>query len=87
MNDLLLVFRQRPGTGLRIGTVQVKSLEVHLQVGEDAAGLVRCRAQLIQVFRLERGQWVIVSVYANDDEVRAEPFDATSLPLTRLWVD
>ena len=33
------------------------------------------------------GQWVIVGIHGDQEEVRAEPFDATTLPLARLWVD
>ena len=33
------------------------------------------------------GQWVVAAVHADQDEVRAEPFDATTLPLAGLWVD
>jgi len=30
---------------------------------------------------------MIVSVHADEDEVCAEPFEATTLPLLRLWTD
>jgi len=41
----------------------------------------------LEVLRLEGQQWVIVAVHAGDEEARAEPFEATSLSLARLWVD
>jgi hypothetical protein len=33
------------------------------------------------------GWWVIVAVHAGDEEVHAEPFEATSLAWGRLWAD
>jgi Uma2 family endonuclease len=39
----------------------------------------------LEVLRLEGSQWVINSGHVENDEVRAEPFEATSLPLARLW--
>jgi Uma2 family endonuclease len=43
--------------------------------------------RILEVLRLERRQWMIVSVHANEDQVCAEPFEATTLPLLRLWTD
>jgi hypothetical protein len=37
------------------------------------------------VLRLDRTQWVIVSVHAEAEEVHAEPFEATGIALARLW--
>ena len=51
------------------------------------AWLVDPVQRTLEVLRLEGHQWVIVSVHSDDDEVRAEPFEATSLSLARLWVD
>lgn len=39
----------------------------------------------LEVLRLDGQQWVIVSVHGEDDEVRAEPFEDTTLPLSHLW--
>lgn len=43
--------------------------------------------RILEVLRLEGQQWLIASVHTADDEVRAEPFEATLLPLRRLWTD
>ena len=51
------------------------------------AWLVDPVQRTLEVLRLEGHQWVIVSVHSGDDEVCAEPFEATSLSLARLWVD
>lgn len=36
---------------------------------------------------LHEGKWLTVAVFADDDKVRAEPFDAIELDLTTLWAD
>ena len=43
--------------------------------------------RILEVLRLEGRQWMIASVHAGEDEVCAEPFEATTLPLRRLWTD
>ena len=43
----------------------------------------------LEVFRLNgEGQYVLLTVFGPDDaRVRAEPFDAIELDLSRLWLD
>ncbi len=42
-------------------------------------------ARLLEVFRLEGGNWVLVSVHTESAVVRAEPFDAIELDLDLVW--
>jgi Uma2 family endonuclease len=42
-------------------------------------------AQMVEVFRLEGGHWVLVDTFEGDAKARAEPFDAVDLPLSALW--
>lgn len=53
----------------------------------DDAWLLDLIERTLEVLRLEGQRWIIVAVHAGHDEVRAEPFEATSLALARLWVD
>lgn len=39
----------------------------------------------LEVFRCERGRWVVAAVYRDDAVVKAEPFDALALELGALW--
>ena len=39
----------------------------------------------LEVLRLDGPQWRIVSVHGEGDEVRAEPFEATTIALAGLW--
>ena len=64
-----------------------KKLAVYARQAVTHAWLLDPIERTLEVLRLEGRQWVIAAVHAGDEEVRAEPFDATSLPLARLWVD
>ena len=39
----------------------------------------------LEVYRLERGRWVVASTHAGAVPVRAEPFDAVELDTSRWW--
>jgi hypothetical protein len=47
--------------------------------------LVNPTLRTIEILRLEDGRWVVVSTHGGDDEIRAEPFDAIVLGLSRIW--
>jgi len=40
---------------------------------------------LIEVFRLEKGQWTLVGTAAGDEPQALEPFDDAPLDLAFLW--
>lgn len=64
-----------------------KKLVVYAREGVADVWLLDPLERMLEVLRLDQGRWTIVSVHAGDDEVRAEPFEATVLPLRRLWAD
>jgi putative restriction endonuclease len=64
-----------------------KKLAVYAREQVAHAWLIDPIARTHEVLRLENERWVLVGVHASDDEVRAEPFAATTLPLAHLWVD
>ncbi|MBN1612601.1 MAG: Uma2 family endonuclease [Polyangiaceae bacterium] len=41
--------------------------------------------QILEVFRLEAGRWVLLDTFEGNAVVRAEPFDAVALRLGALW--
>jgi hypothetical protein len=49
--------------------------------------LVDALAKTLEVYRLEAGRWIVVVTYAGSESVRAEPFDAVELELTRWWLE
>lgn len=62
-----------------------RKLAIYARERVSHAWLLDPLERTLEVLRLENGQWVIASVHAEDDDVRAEPFDATVLRLARLW--
>ena len=64
-----------------------KKLTIYAREGVAHAWLIDPAQRTLEVLRLERHQWLIVSVHANHDEVRVEPFESTTLQLERLWAD
>jgi Uma2 family endonuclease len=43
------------------------------------------RFQLLEVFALTEGHWLLLGTWGSDDVVRAAPFDAISISLADLW--
>jgi Uma2 family endonuclease len=43
-------------------------------------------ARTLEVFRLENRRWSQISAHADDEKVRAEPFDAIELELAGWWL-
>ena len=64
-----------------------KKLAVYATAGISHVWLLDPLARILEVLRLVHQQWMIVSVHTGDDEVGAEPFEATVLPLRHLWPD
>jgi Uma2 family endonuclease len=51
------------------------------------AWLVNPEERTLEVFRLVEGRWSLLGTFADDERVRAEPFDAIELDLALLWAD
>lgn len=64
---------------------RVKKMRVYAREHVSHAWLVDPIGHTLEVLRLDNGRWVILSTWAKDDVVRAEPFDALDLDLTLLW--
>jgi len=41
----------------------------------------------LEVYRLEAGRWAVTATHSGDERVRAEPFEAVELQLTRWWLE
>ena len=44
-------------------------------------------AKTLEVFKLESGKWIFEQAYAEDDKVRAEPFQEIEFALGNFWID
>ena len=66
---------------------RLKKLPLYAREGIGHAWLVDPIEQTLEVLRLDRPHWSILGIHGGGDVVRAEPFDAIELDLSRLWAD
>ncbi|HEX7152474.1 MAG TPA: Uma2 family endonuclease [Thermoanaerobaculia bacterium] len=66
---------------------RIRKMPVYARHAVAYAWLIDPVQKSLEVFRLSHGQWVTIATHAEDEVVRAEPFDAIELPLAALWLD
>ncbi len=44
-------------------------------------------AKILEVFKLESGRWTVAGAYAENEKVRAEPFQEIEIDLANLWLE
>ncbi|MFP2960713.1 Uma2 family endonuclease [Myxococcus sp. 1LA] len=59
---------------------------IYAREGVGHLWLVDPQARTLEVFRLSGGQWLEQGTWADDERVRAEPFEAMELELGVLWL-
>jgi len=66
---------------------RVGKLPAYARSGIPHIWLLDPLARTLEVYRLDRGFWVLVGSHGGDARVRAEPFEAFELELDALWAD
>jgi Uma2 family endonuclease len=66
---------------------RVKKLAIYAREGVSRLWLVDPLVRTIEILRLSRKRWTIVSTHAGDEVVRLEPFGEIELELRTLWGD
>ena len=66
---------------------RVKKLAIYAREGVRHAWLLSPGNRTLEVLRLEAGRWVLLVTHAENEVVRAEPFEAIELDLATLWAD
>lgn len=64
---------------------RVKKMASYAAAGVRHTWLVHPIRRTIEVFRLYRGKWRAIAIHRDDEQVRAEPFEAIKLDLSLLW--
>jgi Uma2 family endonuclease len=64
-----------------------EKLPVYARAAVRHAWPVSPQNRTLEVMRLHDGKWLLLGVHAEDERVRAEPFDALELELSALWAD
>ena len=62
-----------------------KKLPVYAREGVPHLWLVNPLSRTLEVFRRSPEGWLLLATHAEDERVRAEPFDAIELELGVLW--
>ena len=66
---------------------RVKKLAIYAREGVRHAWLLSPGNRTLEVLRLEAGRWMLLVTHAENEVVRAEPFEAIELDLATLWAD
>lgn len=64
---------------------RAKKLPIYARHGVKHAWIVDVEEQYLEVKRLENGKWSDVAIFTAGEPVRAEPFDAIEIDMTRVW--
>jgi len=68
------------------GIDRVRKRRIYAREGVKPLWLVDPIVQSLEVHRLERQRWVVISLHAGIDPIRAEPFEAVELGPNRWWI-
>ena len=64
---------------------RARKMPVYARERVGHAWLVDPLEHLLEVFRLQDPNWLLVAVHAGNVRARAEPFEAVELDLARWW--
>lgn len=65
---------------------RIRKLPRYAQHQVGWAWLIDPALQSLEIYRLQRGQWVLTSTHEGDEVIRPEPFEAVDFPLGSLWL-
>jgi len=64
---------------------RTRKLATYAAQGVDHLWLVDPVLRTLEVFRRQERTWLLLGAFSNDDRVRAAPFDAIELDLSKWW--
>ena len=66
---------------------RVRKVPIYAREGVGHLWLIDPLQQTLEVFRLEGHHWMLVSTHGGAEIVRAEPFEALELDMSRWWLE
>jgi Uma2 family endonuclease len=69
------------------GTDRVRKMRIYARESVGHLWLVDALARTLEVYRLEKGRWVVASTHSDSERARVEPFEAIELELGRWWLE
>ena len=64
-----------------------KKLRIYAREGVRHSWLIDPFKHIIEIRRLEGGEWLMAAPCRDNEVINPEPFEALPLPLVRLWKD
>ncbi len=64
---------------------RTKKLPIYARVGVPHLWLLDPLAQMLEVFGLEGGHWVLLAAHGGDETLNVVPFESVAVDLKRLW--
>jgi Uma2 family endonuclease len=68
-------------------TDRVRKVPAYAREGVRHLWLIDPLQQTLEVYRLEGPHWILVGTHGGAETVRAEPFDALDLEMSRWWLE
>jgi Uma2 family endonuclease len=69
------------------GADRVCKMRIYARESVGHLWLVEPLAKTLEVYRLQNDQWVVANTHSGSERVRAEPFEAVEIDLTRWWLE
>ncbi len=66
---------------------RVRKMPIYAREGVNHLWLVDPLMRTLEVYRLEGQRWVVVSTHGDAESVRAEPFEAVEIDISRWWLE
>lgn len=63
-----------------------RKMEVYAREGVSFLWLANPTQRTLEAYRLVASKWTLLATFVGDAEVRAEPFEAVSLDMSRWWL-
>ncbi len=76
--------------GISPSTVRIDrgpKMDIYARVGVKHMWIVDAAIRTLEIYRLENSRWTRVAVHSDNVKVRAEPFEAAELDLSRWWIE
>lgn len=64
---------------------RMKKLPIYVQAEVEYAWVIDPELQMLEAFRRNGEQWMLLGTYGEEPIVRIEPFDAIEIDLTLIW--
>jgi len=65
---------------------RIRKMRIYARYAVPHVWLIDPAVKTIEVFRLESGKWLLLDTFAEDDKIRAEPFEEIEIELADFWL-